>query len=152
MVIHGTMERHVSSMSQHLKACLQDLRTALQPSSCFTGPLPRQIRRPLEDLMALHLFLTKHQRLQSTTSSRPSAPVPKEKDRPRDPHHAAAAAGVGKKLAFRPSSGPAAPTQRNTRAYGPRAKWKQHHARLRNSVYQMCSPQRIQQAERTVRT
>ncbi|KAF5834278.1 hypothetical protein DUNSADRAFT_9145 [Dunaliella salina] len=59
-VDHGTVERHAGSMSQQLKTCLQDLRTTLQPSADFTGPLPRRIIRPFRDLLALNLFLTRH--------------------------------------------------------------------------------------------
>ena len=58
-VVHGRFE---SDLSSPLKACLQHLREALQPTHNFTGPLPRRINTPLEQLLPLHCFLTKHQR------------------------------------------------------------------------------------------
>ena len=57
--MHGRFE---SDLSSPLKACLQHLREALQPTHNFTGRLPRRINTPLEQLLPLHCFLTKHQR------------------------------------------------------------------------------------------
>jgi len=58
-VVHGRFE---SDLSSPLKARLQHLREALQPTHNFTGPLPRRINTPVEQLLPLHCFLTKHQR------------------------------------------------------------------------------------------
>jgi len=106
MVVHGTVEAHVQDMSPALAHCLEQLRVTLQPHPEYMGPLPRRISKPLQDLLPLHLFLTRHQRPGAPT---PPAPLPSEEEHPEDAGHAGLAAALDERQAFTPARGAAAP-------------------------------------------
>uniref|UniRef100_A0A7S3R9H7 Uncharacterized protein n=1 Tax=Dunaliella tertiolecta TaxID=3047 RepID=A0A7S3R9H7_DUNTE len=106
MVVHGTVEAHVQDMSPALAHCLEQLRVTLQPHREYMGPLPRRISKPLQDLLPLHLFLTRHQRPGAPT---PPAPLPSEEEHPEDAGHAGLAAALDERQAFTPARGAAAP-------------------------------------------
>ncbi|KAF5830526.1 hypothetical protein DUNSADRAFT_14377 [Dunaliella salina] len=140
MVVHGRVD---DRMSVELKTCLQDLRETLQPYPHFTGSLPRRITRPLEDLLPLHLFLTRHSRPRATSFR---VPTPDEEEKPGDMEHAAAATGVSEKLAFqvskraqqrrrREQAGQAVPpTQATTCSYCPIAGFNRQFAPLCGNI------------------